>query len=171
MRICFVCLGNICRSPAAEAITAHLLSQRDDLPEVEVTSAGTGPWHVGEPPHSHTRGEAARRGIPVNHLGYQFGTQDYERFDLIVAMDGGNMADLRDLAPEPDQSAKVVRLGAFAPGADERKWAGAAGADVPDPYGQPQHAFAAMFDQLEPACRGLLDWIADTGGDTEALGQ
>ncbi|CAN5549722.1 low molecular weight protein-tyrosine-phosphatase [soil metagenome] len=166
MRICFVCLGNICRSPAAEAVTAHLLAGRDDLPDVELSSAGTGSWHVGQPPHTHTRAEAARRGIPVDHLGYQIGASDFERFDLLVAMDDGNVADLHTLAPDRSQAAKIVRLGAFSRGTDGARWADEEGRDVPDPYGQSQRAFAAMFDQLEPACAGLLDWVAEHGEAT-----
>ncbi|MGB3684410.1 MAG: low molecular weight protein-tyrosine-phosphatase [Ornithinimicrobium sp.] len=160
MRICFVCLGNICRSPAAEAVAAHLLAGRDDLPDVELSSAGTGPWHVGALPHTHTRAEAARRGIPVDHRGYQISPADFGRFDLLVAMDGGNVADLHEMAPDRSQAAKVVRLGAFAPGGDGARWAGDDGRDVPDPFGDIQQAFARMFDQLEPACAGLLDWVA-----------
>ncbi len=166
MHICFVCLGNICRSPAAEAVTAHLLAARDDLPDVEVSSAGTGPWHVGALPHTHTRAEAARRGIPVDHRGYQIGPGDFGRFDLLVALDSGNAADLQQMAPDPVQAEKIVRLGAFAPGDDGARWAGDHGRDVPDPYGQPQEAFATMFDQLEPACAGLLDWVAAGGEPT-----
>lgn len=153
MRICFVCLGNICRSPAAEAVVRHL-AQRDGL-DVQVESAGTGPWHVGDPPHEGTRTEAARRGIPVDHVGQQFGPTDFARFDLVVAMDSGNVADLRDLAPDAASRNKVLRLGEFAPDA------GSAGVrDVPDPYGQSQETFRQMFDQVEPACAGLVRALA-----------
>ncbi|HKJ11654.1 MAG TPA: low molecular weight protein-tyrosine-phosphatase [Ornithinimicrobium sp.] len=165
MRLCFVCLGNICRSPAAEALTQHLLDERGeddrpgDLAGLQVSSAGTGPWHVGEEPHPHMLTEARRRGIPVDHRGYQFSTQDFADVDLIVAMDAGNVDDLAGLAPDESARVKIVRLGSFAPGDDGHRWAGEEGDDVPDPYGQPPRAFAEMFDQLEPACRGLLDWL------------
>ncbi|MGB7447795.1 MAG: low molecular weight protein-tyrosine-phosphatase [Ornithinimicrobium sp.] len=163
MRVCFVCLGNICRSPAAEALTTHLMSSRPEgqLSGLQVSSAGVGPWHVGEQPHSHMRAEAQRRGIPVDHRGRQFEAGDFAELDLVVAMDEGNVEDLRSLAPDVDSRSKIVRLGAFAPGEDGGP-AGEQGQDVPDPYGQPPEAFAAMFDQLEPACRGLLDWL-DSG--------
>ncbi|MBA2696433.1 MAG: low molecular weight protein-tyrosine-phosphatase [Ornithinimicrobium sp.] len=153
MRICFVCLGNICRSPAAEAIVRHRAGAQGLA--VQVESAGTGPWHVGDPPHEGTRSEAARRGIPVDHLGQQFGAADFARFDLVVAMDSGNAADLRDLAPDADARDKIVRLGEFAPEA-----ASTGVRDVPDPYGQSQEAFTRMFDQLEPACDGLVQALA-----------
>ncbi len=128
---------------------------------IVVESAGTGPWHVGNPPHPLTLIEAQRRGIPIDHAGQQFGVADFDRFDLIVAMDGGNVADLDAMAPDDAARSRIVRLGSFAPGADGSRWAGAEGLDVPDPYGEPQEAFAAMFDQVEASCRGLLDWIAD----------
>lgn len=153
MRICFVCLGNICRSPAAEAITRHLA--REQGIDVQVESAGTGPWHVGDPPHAGTRAEAARRGIPVEHAGQQYGAGDFARFDLIVAMDSANVADLHDLAPDAASRDKVVRLGEFAPDV------GARGVqDVPDPYGQSPESFRQMFDQVEPACAGLVRALA-----------
>jgi protein-tyrosine phosphatase len=165
MRVCFVCLGNICRSPAAEALTTHLISMAPDehgstLSRVHVSSAGMGPWHVGEQPHPHMRAEARRRGIPVDHRGRQFAAEDFADLDLVVAMDAGNVEDLSSLAPDETSRSKIVRLGAFAPGDGDEQFAGEEGQDVPDPYGQPPEAFAAMFDQLEPACRGLVDWLA-----------
>jgi len=169
MRLSFVCLGNICRSPAAEALTLHLLSRRAEdgqagaVADLQVSSAGTGPWHVGEEPHPRMRAEARRRGIPVDHRGRQFTAGDFAALDLVVAMDAGNVETLISLAPDEQSRAKIVRLGAFAPGPDGAVWAGARGEDVPDPYGQPPEAFAAMFDQLEPACVGLLDWVAERG--------
>ncbi len=76
-------------------------------------------------------------------------------------MDGGNVADLESMALDATARSRIVRFGSFAPGSDGSRWAGAAGLDVPDPYGEPQEGFSAMFDQVEVACRGLLDWIAD----------
>ncbi len=153
MRICFVCLGNICRSPAAEAVFRGLAEQ-EGL-DVQVESAGTGPWHVGNPPHHGTLTEAARRGIAVDHVGQQFGSADFGRFDLVVAMDASNVTDLLELAPDAESAGKVVRLGEFAPDADRTGVV-----DVADPYGLPQEAFVAMFDHLEPACRGLVEQLA-----------
>ncbi len=153
MRICFVCLGNICRSPAAEAITRHLA--REQGIEVQVESAGTGPWHVGDPPHEGSRTEAARRGIPMDHLGQQFGAADFARFDLVVAMDSSNVSDLQDLTLDAAARDKIVRLGEFAPDASS-----AGVLDVPDPYGQSPDTFRRMFDQVEPACAGLVGTLA-----------
>lgn len=130
------------------------LARRAGL-DLEVESAGTGPWHVGDPPHERTRTEAARRGIPMDHLGQQFGAADFARFDLVVAMDSGNVADLQDLAPDGGARDKIVRLGEFAPDA-----LSAGVLDVPDPYGQSPDTFRRMFDQVGPACAGLVDALA-----------
>lgn len=154
MRIVFVCLGNICRSPAAEAIFAAQ-AQQAGL-DVEIESAGTGSWHIGEQPHQGARQEARSRDIPVDHLGQQFTSSDFGRFDVVVAMDSSNVSDLLDLAPDQESRDKVVRMGQFAPDVQRTGVL-----DVPDPYGKPQQAFSAMFDQLEPAAAGLVAAIQD----------
>ncbi len=153
MRICFVCLGNICRSPAAEAMLREFAGQ-EGL-DVDVESAGTGPWHVGDPPHQGSRTEAARRGIRMDHLGQQFGAADFARFDLVVAMDSSNVSDLQDLAPDAGARDKIVRLGEFAPDA-----VSTGVLDVPDPYGQSPDTFRRMFDQVGLACAGLVEALA-----------
>ena len=147
LRICFVCLGNICRSPAAAAVLADLAAL--DGVEVTVDSAGTGRYHVGESPHEHTRAEARRRGIAVEHRGRQFTPADFAAFDVIVAMDRANRRDLLRLAPDDDARRKVRML--RVDGED---------IEVPDPWGLPPSAYAEMFDLLETACRQLL---ADLG--------
>jgi protein-tyrosine phosphatase len=158
MRICFVCLGNICRSPAAAAV---LRSVAVDHPDVEITveSAGTADYHVGEDAHAHTRAVADARGIPLRHSARQFRPADFVRFDLVVAMDRANERDLRRLARSAEERTKVVRLGEFASDA-----ARAGGRDVADPWGQPQTAYEAMFDQLDDACRGLIAYAAGRVG-------
>ena len=144
MRICFVCLGNICRSPAAEAVFAELAAA--DGVAVEVDSAGTSRYHLDERPHEHTRGEAARRGIPIDHRGRQFTAADFARFDVVVAMDAANRRDLLRLAPDDAARSKVTMLQVA--GVD---------VEVPDPWGLPPAAYAAMFDLLHDACRDLLE--------------
>lgn len=126
--------------------------------EVEVESAGTADYHVGEVPHELTRAEAATRGIPMDHRGQQFTAADFDRFDLVVAMDSANEADLRALAPDRRAAATVVRYGAFEPGADAADPDSIA--DVADPWGQGPEVFAAMYDHLEAGVDGLLDHIA-----------
>lgn len=142
----------------------HQLAARNEArgPQLQdhyVESAGTGPWHVGHPPHEGTMNQAVARGIAIEHRGQQFGASDFDRFDLVVAMDTANVSDLVALAPDEAARQKVVRLGAFAPGANTDPLVGTEGLDVPDPYGLPAAAFAAMFDQVETASAGLLDWL------------
>lgn len=144
MRICFVCLGNICRSPAAAAILRRLAAEEGV--DVTVDSAGTSRYHLGEPAHEHTRAEAARRGIPLDdHRARQFTAADFDRYDLVVAMDAANRRDLLAIAPDDEARAKVVLLEL-----DGEE------VEVPDPWGRPPRAYTAMFDLLERACADLL---------------
>ncbi len=140
MRVCFVCLGNICRSPAAAAVFAHLAEEAGI--EVEVDSAGTIDHHLGEQAHQHTVAEGRRRGVEVEHRSRQFTAADFDRFDLVVAMDASNRRDLWRLAPDDAARDKIVAF------------------DVADPFGRPPAAFAEMFDVLEQACRELVAQVA-----------
>jgi protein-tyrosine phosphatase len=143
VRICFVCLGNICRSPAAAAVFERLAAAEGV--DVTVDSAGTSRYHLGEPPHEHTRAEAARRGIPLDHRARQFVAADFARFDLVVAMDAANRRDLLAIAPDDEARAKVALL--EVDGVE---------VEVPDPWGLPPRAYAEMYDLLERACADLL---------------
>src|ERR1700743_73424 len=98
MRILFVCLGNICRSPTAEGVMRHLVAERglDDV--IEIDSAGTGAWHVGEPPDARSAIAAARRGIRLGGEARVVVDEDYESFDMVVAMDGANLTVLQAAA-------------------------------------------------------------------------
>jgi protein-tyrosine phosphatase len=147
LRICFVCLGNICRSPAAAAVLADLAAV--DGIELTIDSAGTSRYHLGETPHEHTLAEARRRGIAVDHQARQFTAADFDRFDLVVAMDRANRRELLQLAPD-EHARRKVRLLQVA-GAD---------VEVPDPWGRPPTAYAEMFDLLDDACRRLLGDLA-----------
>lgn len=149
MRIMTVCLGNICRSPAAEAVLVHELEQAG-LDHVTVTSAGTAPWHVGSRPHEMTIEEGELRGYAFDTVGIQFLPELFDEADLVLAMDSSNEQDILALARTPQDAAKVVRLGAFASDA-------AAGVrDVPDPYNGPREGYTSMYDQIEDAVAGLV---------------
>lgn len=148
VRICFVCLGNICRSPTAEGIFRHLLSQQG-LDDVVIDSAGTGGWHAGNPPDRRATAEAARRGIELAGRARQFTREDFERFDYVVAMDEMNLSDLASIAPSPEAREKIRLLRSFDP-------ASSAGAGVPDPYYGGPGGFEEVFDICEAACRGLI---------------
>ncbi|MGH8353146.1 MAG: low molecular weight protein-tyrosine-phosphatase, partial [Pseudomonas sp.] len=100
MRVLFVCLGNICRSPTAEGVFRHKLREAGLEGRIEVDSAGTGDWHVGKPPDSRTRRAAQRRGYDLSPLrGRQVAAADFARFDLILAMDQRNLQHLQGLRP------------------------------------------------------------------------
>ena len=156
-RVCFVCLGNICRSPTAEAILAHRL-QFDDLGvHVEVESAGTGDWHVGHPADERERAEAERRGIAMTGSAQQFTEGDFDRFDIVLAMDSTNLETLRALAPTPEAAAKVHLLREFDPQAH-------GDLDVPDPYFGGQDGFVDVFDMVDRSITGLIGHIGSTRG-------
>jgi protein-tyrosine phosphatase len=145
VRILFVCLGNICRSPTAEGVMRHLLAERGLAGEVEVQSAGTGAWHVGSAPDERATAAALRRGIVLDGAARQVRPRDFEDFDLIVAMDRSNLRDLLDIAPDDDARGKVRLL--------------LDGADVPDPYYGGERGFDEVLDLVEEACAGLLDEV------------
>lgn len=146
MRLLFVCLGNICRSPTAEGVMRHLVREEGLEDRVEIDSAGTGGWHVGSPPDERATEAARRRGIALAGSARRFSVEDFDRFDLILAMDSENLRDLRALAPDDEARSKVRLLR----GPD---------LDVPDPYYGGDRGFEDVLDQVEEACRALLDEI------------
>ena len=152
VRVCFVCLGNICRSPTAEGIMRHIVREAGLGDHIEIDSAGTGGWHVGERPDRRARSTAKRRGINLTSTARQFRPDDFERFDYIVAMDRDNLSTLRELAVGPKDAAKLSLLRAHDRHAP-------AEADVPDPYYGGPRGFDEVFDICESACAGLLERI------------
>jgi protein-tyrosine phosphatase len=143
VRILFVCMGNICRSPTAEGVMRHLLAERGLEDEIEVQSAGTGGWHAGSPPDARSTRAAAARGITLEGAARQVTRADFEDFDLLVAMDRDNLADLRAIAPPGTEHKVRLLLGE--------------GRDVPDPYYGGPHGFENVLDLVETACEQLLD--------------
>jgi protein-tyrosine phosphatase len=140
-RVLFVCSGNICRSPTAEAVMRRLVADAGLADEIEVDGAGTGDWHVGEPPDRRAGEAAARRGIELTGTARQVTRDDFEHFDLILSVDDENLHRLRKIAP-PGASAEVRRL--------DRT-------DVPDPYYGGPDGFEQVLDQISAACKRLLD--------------
>lgn len=120
--------------------------------EVLIDSAGTGAWHAGHPPDARARAEADRRGVPMGGTARQFGPGDFARFDLVLAMDAQNAADLRALAPDDEARAAVRLFREFDPAAPGR-------AEVPDPYYGGPDGFAEVFDMVDAAARGLLEHL------------
>ncbi|MDO5739594.1 MAG: low molecular weight protein-tyrosine-phosphatase [Ornithinimicrobium sp.] len=162
MRIMTVCLGNICRSPAAEAVLVRQVEEAG-LDDIDVSSTGTGDYHIGSRPHPESIAEGERRGYTFATRAAQFVPSMFEDVDLIVVMDSSNEADLLALARTPQDEAKVIRLGAFASDA-------ATGVrDVPDPWGLPREAYVSMYDQVEDAVAGLVQALTDgTAGEIVA---
>lgn len=154
-RICFVCLGNICRSPTAEAVMLQLVDDAGLSDRIEIDSAGTGGWHVGDPPDERAGAEARRRGLTMTSRARQFHPGDFDHFDLVVAMDRNNLRDLHDLTHAPPHRDKVVLLRSFDPAHDPS----AGDDDVPDPYYGGHDGFRDVFDLVDAACRGLLDHV------------
>lgn len=145
MRILFVCLGNICRSPSAEAVMRGLLLS-EDLDGFEVDSAGTGDWHVGNPADPRAIAAAADRGVEITGAARQVRSSDFEEFDLVLAMDRSNLDDL--LALDGADPAKVRLF---------RELAGEGDLDVPDPYYGAEDGFGEVLDILETGCQTILN--------------
>ena len=150
-RIVFVCLGNICRSPMAETVMQSLLAEAGLADRVEVSSAGTGDWHVGERADPRTVETLAGRGYDGSrHRARQFEPDWFDRHDLVIALDSANLAELRRMAP-PDRREEVRLLRSF----DEES-VRAGDLDVPDPYYGGPGGFEDTLALVERACRGLL---------------
>jgi protein-tyrosine phosphatase len=155
--VCFVCLGNICRSPTAEAVLRAQIAIAGLDGRIDVDSAGTGDWHVGEAPDERAQAAAGRRGYDLSLLrARQVAREDFERFDLLVAMDEANLRQLRELCPEQHQG-KLRLLMDFALQPAKR--------EVADPYFGGGQGFEQVLDQCEAACGGLLAHLRKALGD------
>jgi protein-tyrosine phosphatase len=150
-RLLFVCLGNICRSPTAEAVMSQLVSAEELDGTIICESAGTGGWHVGQLPDERARAEARRHGIEMTHRGRQVRTaDDLAPYDLVLAMDHANLADLRRMSGRSHHDG-IRLLRSFEPDATDD--------EVPDPYYGDEDDFAEVFAICESACRGLLEHL------------
>jgi protein-tyrosine phosphatase len=156
LRLLFVCLGNICRSPTAEGVMRSLLDAAGLQAEIELDSAGTGAGHVGSAPDQRASAAAHSRGVALEGAARQVRGADFEEFDLLLAMDRANLRDLRALAGGESQREKVRLLRDFDPASARLK---ASDLDVPDPYYGAGDGFADVFELIHAACVGLLDEI------------
>ena len=150
-RILFVCLGNICRSAAAEEIMRNRVVHVGLEKEIDLDSAGLSSYHQGDPADSRMRAHAARRGYRITHLSRPVGYHDFFDFDMLIGMDDSNLSGLRDLAPGLPEEQKIYRMTDFCRRipADH----------VPDPYYGGDSGFETVLDILEDACDGLLDFL------------
>ncbi len=149
--VLFVCLGNICRSPLAEGVFAHLARQADL--DVRVDSAGTGSWHVGERPDARALAVARAHGVELPGHARQVDAGDMRDFDHVIAMDGANLAHLAALRRSSGGSARLRLLREFDPEARGDQ-------DVPDPYYGNRRGFEECFQIVKRSCRGLLEEVA-----------
>ena len=149
----FVCLGNICRSPAAEGVFLHLLDQRGLNDQFIVDSAGTGGWHVGNPADRRMQAAANKRGIQLPSRARQISLDDLRTFDLVLTMDDANLAAVRSLADEAGSqaTATIQPMLSFSTAFSET--------EVPDPYYGGEAGFEHVLDLLEDACSNLLEDI------------
>lgn len=146
--VLFVCLGNICRSPMAEAVFRHLVAEEKLQDLIVIDSAGTGNWHTGKPPHHGTRDILDRYSISYKgQTARQVSKQDFSEFDYIIAMDNQNEQDLRTIVAKPQ--AKIVKLLDLLPDSMVK--------DVPDPYYTGN--FDEVYEMVDKGCRALLSLI------------
>jgi len=151
-KILFVCLGNICRSPSAEAVFKGLLKKRGLNHKFTVDSAGTSGWHVGEPADKRMQKHAAKRGYSLDSISRQFEPdEDFDRFDLIIGMDDENILALKRVARGQADLEKIYKMTDFS-----IDWSYS---EVPDPYYGGEEGFELVLDLLEDASSGLLDSI------------
>ena len=151
VKVLFVCMGNICRSPTAEAVFRHIVEQEGLAEHIHIDSAGTHDYHVGDAPDARTQHAAKQRGYDMSMLrGRQVEAEDFSRFDYVLAMDNLNLVMLERLRPEDAQS----HLGLFLDFAERHKEH-----EVPDPYYGGADGFERVLDMVEDAAGGLLRHI------------
>ncbi len=154
IRILFVCLGNICRSPAAEAVMIDTVNRLGISDKWEIDSAGTGNYHIGDLADPRMRQHAAKRGIRLLHRARQLSVSDFDDFDVIVAMDHSNLRNILSLSPTVETDSKVIPMSAFFPEG------GFDGYDhVPDPYYSGAEGFELVLDMLQSACLTLAQTL------------
>ncbi len=156
IRILFICLGNICRSPAAHGVMQHLVDEHELSQQFFIDSAGVGNWHVGQLPDSRMRRHGQRRGYVFDHHARQFdAATDFDQFDYIVTMDEENYHNITSMAPTETHRQKVIRMARYLkdhPGAQS----------VPDPYYGGDRDFELALDLIEDGCSHLLDSLTCT---------
>jgi protein-tyrosine phosphatase len=155
MRVLFVCLGNICRSPTAEGVMRRLVREAGLEDRITIDSAGTGGWHVGSAPDERATAAARRRGITLEGQARTVGAADFDDWDLLIAMDRDNQRELLRRAPDAAAREKVKLLREFDPAS-----VASGELEVPDPYYGGERGFEDVLDIVNAACRGLLAELA-----------
>ncbi len=158
-KILFICLGNICRSPLAEADMKHIVNKHGVSDSFIIDSAGIGPWHIGERPDRRMVEAARQRGYIMQHFGRQVNSDDFAIFDLIIGMDDSNIDDLHDIAPDSESTQKIHKMTEFITDDFIAKYSPKTIDCVPDPYYGGAAGFAYAIDVIENACEGLFNII------------
>lgn len=151
INILFVCMGNICRSPAAEAVMNSIIKKAGMQDKIKCDSAGTIAYHEGEPSDSRMKHHARMHGYSLNHKARKIRFEDLEKFDYILTMDKENYADVLELDKERKYFDKILMMTKFCTNHDEE--------EVPDPYYGGPAGFEKVLDLLEDACEGLLNHV------------
>lgn len=151
-RVLFVCLGNICRSPAAEGLMKEIVKGHNDESRWEIDSAGIGGWHVGDLPDPRMRAHAIRRGLTLEHICRQIRELDFDNFDLVIGMDASNISNLRRLSPTPEAETKIMPMADFFTSFSHYDC-------VPDPYYDGAQGFETVLDILTEATANLYDAV------------
>ena len=149
LRVLTVCLGNICRSPAAAAAIREAAESVGI--DVDVDSAGTGTWHIGQPPHDESVAAGKRAGLEVTGRARKVHVGDFERFDIILAMDRSNMRDLKTMATSLEDQAKVRLFRTYDPKSEEE--------EVPDPYGGTSEGYDETIKIVRAAAAGMMETL------------
>lgn len=152
-RILFVCLGNICRSPAAEGVMKSIVAAKGQSEQWHIDSAGTGHWHIGQLPDKRMRVHALRRGLNLDHHCRQVHESDFDDFDLIVAMDNDNEQNLHAIARTLADDNKIVPMADFITMATRYDY-------IPDPYYEGAEGFELVLDLLQDACANLAEVVS-----------
>jgi protein-tyrosine phosphatase len=147
-KVLFVCLGNICRSPLAEAIFKHKLKERGLENQIEADSCGTSNYHIGDNPDPRTIANAKKNGVTIDHCGRQLSVNDLEDFDYILAMDGSNFSNIHRILRDEKHKPKIQMMRDYDPQGK---------GDVPDPYYGGEKGFQEVFDILDRTMEGFLD--------------
>jgi protein-tyrosine phosphatase len=152
--ILFICLGNICRSPAAHAVFCDMIVKKNVANRFVVDSAGIGGWHVGQLPDSRMRAHGNKRGYNINHHARQFDVKDFDKFDYIIVMDEDNYRVITDMATSKADAAKVIHMADY--------FTHHTNNTVPDPYYGGDADFELALDLIEDGCEGLLGTLLQT---------